>query len=83
MSRLRARNDIDLLLPHDPKVVFKIRRIHQLPEDYEALEYLQERTDQMNPTGRLEVRDTVYLAVDRAGYQEYYELCAVAGVGSK
>lgn len=52
MSRLRARNDIDLLLPHDPGVVFKIRRIHELPDDYEALEYLQERTDQMNPKRR-------------------------------
>lgn len=80
MPRLRAKNDIDLLFPHDHGVVFKIRRIHELPEDYKELELIQERTDRLHPSGRLEVQDTVYLAVDRAGYQEYYEICAVTGM---
>lgn len=81
MPTFRAINKVDLLLPGSLGVVYKIRKLKELPDDYEDLEYLHERTDLTKATGHLEIQDKVILVIDRAGWQDIYEVCCVRGVG--
>lgn len=81
MPRLRAVNTIDLLFPGDYSTTHKIRRLRELPSDYDELPFLHERTDKINPTGRMEIHDTIILVIERPGFQDYYEICAVKGIG--
>lgn len=81
MPRLRAVNTIDLLFPGDFNTVHKIRRLRELPPDYDELPFLHERTDKINSTGRLEIQDTIILVIERPGFQDYYEIYAIKGMG--
>lgn len=81
MPIFKAVNKIDLLFPGDFNTVHKIRRLRELPEDYDELPFLHERTDKMEPTGRLEIQDTIILVIERPGFHDYYEICAIKGMG--
>jgi len=79
MPVFRAANQIDLLFPAREDQVHQIRKLGKLPDDYDDLPYLHQRTDRVRVTGRLEVQDRVILVVDRAGWQDIYEICCLRG----
>ncbi len=67
------------MFPAREDQIHKIRKLESLPEGYDDLPYLHQRTDLVRVTGRLEVQDRVILVVDRAGWQDVYEICCVRG----
>jgi hypothetical protein len=79
MPVFRAANQVDLLFPSREDHVHHIRKLEKLPGDYDELPYLHQRTDLIKVTGRLEVQDRVVLVVDRAGWQDVYEICCLRG----
>lgn len=79
MPTFRAANQVDLLFPSREDQVHHIRKLEKLPEDYADLPYLHQRTDLVKVTGRLEVQDRVVLVVDRAGWQDIYEVSCLRG----
>lgn len=79
MPSFRAVNQVELLFPTSTGIVHRVRKIDELPEDYLGLPLLQDRKDKMKATGRLEVQDTVYLVIERPGFEEFYCIKAVQG----
>lgn len=74
MSRFRSVNRVELLFPTHFGMIHRIKRIEQLPVDYDELPFLHERTDLIDHNERLQISDKVYLTIERPDFQEYYEI---------
>ncbi len=79
MPTFRAANQVDLLFPAREDQVNHIRKLEKLPGDFDDLVDIRDRTDLRNPTGKLEVQDRVILVIERAGWQDVYEVCCLRG----
>lgn len=79
MPLFRAANQVDLLFPARDDQVHHIRKLKKLPGDFGELEDIRDRTDLIRNTGRLEVQDRVILVIERAGWQDIYEVSCLRG----
>lgn len=73
MCRFKAVNILTLLLPGGDGTINIIKKLDTLPPDFDDLPWIHERSDKKY-SGHLEIRDTVILLIEMAGFQEIYQI---------
>lgn len=73
MPVFKAVNILTLLLPGGDGTINIIRKLDTLPPDFDDLPWIHGRSDKKY-SGHLEIRDTVILLIEMAGFQEIYQI---------